>query len=132
MINYVDEQYAFKIIILNVNIYVVAEYPSRESILVQQSPEHQNVKHFYDANTTTNTIYNKTRAKYSNAGGINIFKLHLHHLQTSILTRTTNAHHFEQYNPHQVLNNSPVTNNKYKTNMLSPQSQQLLNAFTMD
>ena len=111
---------------------VVADYLSRESVLVQQSPEYKNVKHFYDTNTTTNTTHNKTRTKHSNAGGVDILKLYLHHLQMSVLNQTTNAHYFNHHDPYQILNNNPTTNNKRKSNIISPKSYEFLNVSEID
>ena len=112
---------------------VVADYLSRESVLVQQAPEYKNVKRFYDASTiTNNNIYNKNRVKHSNAGGVDILKLYRHHLRISILNQTTNAHYFDHYDPYQMLNNTPNTNNKRKSNSLSPKSYEFLNISSAD
>ena len=112
---------------------VVADYLSRESVLVQQSPQYINVKQFYDTNITINNTHNSVRNKYSNAGGIDILKLYTHHLRISILNQTTNAHYFDHHNPYQILDENPILNEDIRyNNTLSPQSYEFLNISPMD
>ena len=108
---------------------IVADYLSRESVLVQMSPQYASIKEFYDANTAHNPI----RRAHSNSGGVDIVKLYVNHLLITILNRRTHLHYFHNADPYQILDPSHQSPKPtYSGDILSSQSHQFLNISTLD
>ena len=83
---------------------VVADYLSRESVLVQTQSEYFTIKRFYN-NTPQTITTNTIRQFYSENGGVDIHKLYINHLHLTILNDNTEGHYLTNSDPYTLLLN---------------------------
>ena len=109
---------------------VVADYLSRESVMIQMD-QFKIVHKFYAANPSYTS-----RQTHSNNGGVDILKLYTNHLHISILLGSQ-PHYLSNTDPYSILDqndppNTPNTSTTFDPDILSPNTHQFLQISIQD